>query len=231
MKEEDCIKALEATFLTYTELVSVPLCENDDPMVSLDLGRYGVLSDPINKDMEPYTGRTLWVRRCVAERLSIAQRQIDEILPGAMIEVVYGYRHIDIQTRNFEKVRQDLLAQGSFASEQELKERAHIAIAVPEVAGHPTGGAVDIRLRQNGVLLDMGTAAHDFSPQSYALYPMLTKKAWRHRQWLRAAMMAAGFAPYDGEWWHFSYGDREWAKYYNKRCAVYQQIAFVSTDA
>ncbi|MDR3125675.1 MAG: hypothetical protein LBU20_01195 [Candidatus Nomurabacteria bacterium] len=27
-------------------------------------------------------------------------------------------------------------------------------------------------------------------------------------------MMSQGFAPYDGEWWHFSYGDREWAAWY-----------------
>jgi D-alanyl-D-alanine dipeptidase len=39
-------------------------------------------------------------------------------------------------------------------------------------------------------------------------------------------MLGVGFAPFDGEWWHFSYGDKEWAAYYNKPNAVYEQIDF-----
>jgi D-alanyl-D-alanine dipeptidase len=36
--------------------------------------------------------------------------------------------------------------------------------------------------------------------------------------------MRQGLAPFDGEWWHFSYGDREWAKYYEEEAAaIYDQ--------
>jgi D-alanyl-D-alanine dipeptidase len=34
-------------------------------------------------------------------------------------------------------------------------------------------------------------------------------------------MVAAGFAPFYGEWWHFSYGDREWAAVYGEPAALY----------
>ncbi|QQR69366.1 MAG: hypothetical protein IPI58_01405 [Alphaproteobacteria bacterium] len=44
-------------------------------------------------------------------------------------------------------------------------------------------------------------------------------------------MTSVGFAPFDGEWWHFSYGDREWAKYYGRSHAIYSQIAFSSTPS
>ena len=37
-------------------------------------------------------------------------------------------------------------------------------------------------------------------------------------------MMKEACAPYDGEWWHFSYGDKEWAFYYKKEEALYDQI-------
>ena len=37
-------------------------------------------------------------------------------------------------------------------------------------------------------------------------------------------MLEQEFAPYDGEWWHFSYGDREWAFYYKKEKALYKQV-------
>lgn len=41
---------------------------------------------------------------------------------------------------------------------------------------------------------------------------------------LRDCMLTAGFAPYDGEWWHFSYGERDWAHYYKKPNAIYGQV-------
>jgi D-alanyl-D-alanine dipeptidase len=45
---------------------------------------------------------------------------------------------------------------------------------------------------------------------------------------LRSVMLQAGFAPFDGEWWHFSYGDREWAYYYKKKYALYSQVSLSS---
>ncbi len=43
---------------------------------------------------------------------------------------------------------------------------------------------------------------------------------------LRNVMVSVGFAPFDGEWWHFCYGDKEWAVYYNKPAACYAPIEF-----
>ena len=37
-------------------------------------------------------------------------------------------------------------------------------------------------------------------------------------------MVAEGFAPFDGEWWHFSYGDREWAAFYGLSQTLYAHI-------
>ncbi len=36
-------------------------------------------------------------------------------------------------------------------------------------------------------------------------------------------MTAAEFAPFWGEWWHYSFGDCEWATYYEKPNAIYSQ--------
>jgi len=37
-------------------------------------------------------------------------------------------------------------------------------------------------------------------------------------------MVEAGFAPFTGEWWHFSYGDREWAAIWGRDAAIYEQL-------
>ena len=46
-----------------------------------------------------------------------------------------------------------------------------------------------------------------------------------NRRRLHDAMIAEGFAPFYGEWWHFSYGDREWAAFYG-RTALYGPVDF-----
>jgi zinc D-Ala-D-Ala dipeptidase len=34
-------------------------------------------------------------------------------------------------------------------------------------------------------------------------------------------MVEAGFAPYQLEWWHFSFGDQNWAAYYGLESSLY----------
>lgn len=96
----------------------------------------------------------------------------------------------------------------------------HEKIAVPEVACHPTGGAVDVTIYdiENQKELDFGSKIHDFSSDiCYTFYKNISDDEKENRMLLRRLMLNEGFAPYDGEWWHFSYGDREWAFYYKKR--------------
>ena len=78
----------------------------------------------------------------------------------------------------------------------------------------------------------MGTSIADFSQGEKILtfYPWITPKVRQNRLLLRRLLTKQGFAPFDGEWWHFSYGDREWAKYYEKEEAIYDQIKFRNAD-
>ena len=113
------------------------------------------------------------------------------------------------------------------ASEEELDELTHPLIAVPRVAGHPTGGAVDVALvDREGVRLDMGSAIADFArPWLLPTFSKLVTEAQRkNRLILHDVMVEGGFAPFYGEWWHFSYGDREWAAFYGEKRALYGQI-------
>ena len=38
------------------------------------------------------------------------------------------------------------------------------------------------------------------------------------------SLINAGFVNYPAEWWHFSYGDKMWAAYGNKKSAMYGEI-------
>lgn len=108
-------------------------------------------------------------------------------------------------------------------SDLEVRRRAHRLVASPDVAGHPTGGAVDVTLRIDGQDLDMGSGVADFSAVDRigVFSRAVATDVQQRRLLLRQVMLSAGFAPFDGEWWHFSYGDREWASYYGHPLALY----------
>jgi len=108
-----------------------------------------------------------------------------------------------------------------------LLEEVHKFIAVPSVAGHPTGGAVDVTLVDNktGLPIDMGSAYCDFDDINvYAKSPFISDEVKKNREILRKAMSSVGFAPFDGEWWHYSFGDREWAVYRGQSKYFYNQV-------
>lgn len=218
--------ALEQQFLTCRELRAVPVVENNEPMVALGpvfSGRTFVSDER----MRAFTGDEIYVRAALVPMLEAAQRTLRDYQADWNLEVVYGYRHLDIQTAKFEAHKARVLAQYPNLAGADLDEAVHRFSAVPEVAGHPTGGAVDLRIvTDDGARVPMGTEVVEYSPDTYVFSPFIPREAWHNRQILRACLIRAGFAPFDGEWWHFSFGDREWARYYNKPTAHYTQLRF-----
>ena len=221
MDKQATYNQLEAGFLTYQELVSVPVRENGERLV--DVADYGLPYRLYETDVAPSTGEHIYVRQGVAERLLRARDLLSSYNAGYDLQLFYGYRNPDVQRATFDKIRQEMGLTDD--SSIEALEKIHRYIAVPAVAGHPTGGAVDILISDSsGQPIDMGTAPHEFSPDSYVLSPFIDPRAQLNRKILRDVMLGAGFAPFDGEWWHFSYGDREWAAYYKSEGAIYENI-------
>jgi zinc D-Ala-D-Ala dipeptidase len=222
MEKDDYFQILENTFLTYADLKTVEAIDNGEAMVSLNGSG---ISFTVTDGLPPSTGNEIYLREGLIERLIKAQEIVADLFDGGVLDVIYGYRSLNVQTTKYQEIKAQL--QSKYTNDDELNEAVHRFIAVPDVAGHPSGGAVDVRiLGSNGNEIDMGTQTHDLTKDSYVFNPFISKTAWLNRQKLRQAMTAAGFAPFDGEWWHFSYGDREWAAYYNKPYAIYNQIEF-----
>lgn len=73
-------------------------------------------------------------------------------------------------------------------------------------SNHNRGQAVDVALADScGNLLDMGNNFDDFSEKSHYASKSISKEGRANRKLLRSIMVAAGFSPYDNEWWHFDY--------------------------
>lgn len=221
MNKTKIYSAISNSFASYQELKSIPIADNNEDMV--DVTSYGLTVDLSYSKLETSTGNKLILRRNVCERLAIAQKELSAIRDGYKLVLVYAYRSLEIQQINFEKMKIEL-GYGD-RTDAEALENTHHFIAVPDVAGHPTGAAIDLLITNDtSAPLDFGTAMHALEKDSYVFCPYISDEATLNRKLLRNVMQTAGFAPYDGEWWHFSYGDREWAAYYKEPLAFYSQL-------
>ncbi|MFZ2199258.1 MAG: M15 family metallopeptidase [Microgenomates group bacterium] len=213
---------LESYMLKYNDLkrVAVQDCKED----LVELPRYlPFQTKQIDTRMIAYTGDKIYVRQTVSKMLFRASQLLIRINPQYKLEIVYGYRALSIQQLLYKQIKQKL--QKQYSGEQ-LIEAIHRYIAVPSVSGHPTGGAIDIQIVMDENPINFGTKIWQFTPKAYTYSPFISNVGQANRLLLRSIMLSVGFAPFDGEWWHFSFGDKEWAKYYNQPCAIYEQIEF-----
>ena len=198
---------------------------DDNGEAMIDAEDYNINKGLNYSKLDKSTGDKLILRENVCKKLAEAQTELNKLKPGYKLILVYAYRSLRIQTSSFKKIKTELGLQGR--DDIEAMEKVHPFIAVPSVAGHPTGGAVDVLIENaQGKALNFGTSIHEMTKDSYVFSPFISDEACNNRKLLRSIMQNIGFAPYDGEWWHFSFGDREWAAYYNKDKAIYTQIEY-----
>ncbi len=223
--KEEIYTLLQEKMSSYAEIASIPIEPVEEAMVPISRTDT-LLATQVETSMLAITGADLYVRKTVAAMLESASAKLAALDNSLQLDVVYGYRHPAIQNANFNKLKARFAAEQPGLSEEALHHQAVRFIADLAIAGHPTGSSVDVRVLSHGEIVDMGTKNREFVPDTYVFSPFISKQAWDNRQLLRQVMIGCGFAPYDGEWWHFSYGDREWAAYYNKPAAIYGPIEF-----
>ena len=202
------------------ELVYLPDMVN--PNIEFRIPKYLSISDNNNEIRNLF----FYGRKEVAEKLDEISKELLNINKDASLVVSNVYRHPKIQEENFKKVFNDIKAKFPWLSQDEQIEKTHLMIAYPKVAGHPTGGAIDLTIKIGNTLLDMGCEIGDFDKEEYlpVKNSYITKEQFENRLMLRKLMIRHEFAPFNGEWWHFSFGDREWAKIYNKEYAIYDVV-------
>ena len=225
MKELDPLRIAK-----YSDLKKVKVVDSDEEMVNISKFLKNCVCTylPQSSDMIRYVGNDLWVRKSVAEKLARISDALQIKFLAYQLKIVYGYRHLEIQTNRFRLRVDDLRKTHPNLNEEDLNELANTQTANPETAGHPTGGAVDLTITTPDGDLDMGTEYADFSrPDEIQMYYSgLTQEQKQNRKLLHDLMVAEEFCPFYGEWWHYSYGDKEWAWFYGKANAIYRQINF-----
>lgn len=211
---------------SLADLKTIEVRDNGEAMVSLNELEPLIVCYSKMEDMFPYTGRQIFVRSTVRDKLLNMQKELTALNPEMKLLIYYGYRHPQIQKSYFEKIGNKIKKEGEEPAL--FEERVNLFIAHPSVAGHPTGGAVDVSILLHGEELDMGCKIFDFDqPNKIVTFSdEISEAQLANRMLLLNLFKKSGFAPFYGEWWHFSYGDREWALQARSSHALYGQVDF-----
>lgn len=209
--------------LSYDDVKNIQFGSSDEPLVKANTYDDRIVCEYKKYDMFAWTGFDILVRDSVARKLADANDEIQKY--GFNLKVVYGYRSIDVQQRYFDRQYNKLRCQNPTMSDEELLRLTHNYVARPNTAGHTLGAAVDVTLVSGDKECDMGTEIADYNdPNAIQTFARVSKERAKSRKILLNAMMNAGFAPFLGEWWHFSYGDKEWAAYFDLKQAIYAPV-------
>jgi len=213
---------------TYEDTLRIPIIECGEALIAINEFPDSFLCCSSTKK----SGQHIFVREGVLKRLLAASDELKKSLPGARFALRAGWRHIDVQKEYFEKKYQEIAELNPSLDGHSLIIETNKFIASVEIAGHPAGAAVDISIEKDGQPIDMGTEIGDFSaPEHVAFYyEGISADVVKNRTLLRSVLLKQGFAPFNGEWWHFSFGDREWAAYYGHENAIYGPIDLEKSD-
>lgn len=166
-----------------------------------------------------------FLRRGVFLKLAEAS----EKLPSGYRFVVFdGWRSPFLQKNLFHILKEEIAGAYPDIPEEDLKSRVCQYVALPSVgqdspSPHITGGSVDLSIvNEKGLLLNMGSGFDDTSILSQTAY--FEKLAGKHRElsrdeneilrnrrFLFNLMTGVGFTNYSDEWWHYDYGNQNWA--------------------
>ncbi|MBE6452929.1 MAG: hypothetical protein E7012_05535 [Alphaproteobacteria bacterium] len=101
----------------------------------------------------------------------------------------------------------------------------YVANPYRQGSGHQSGAAVDISLADNaGVEYDMGGCVRGFDDSAEFTCANISPQARNNRQILKKALSDVGFVNYPSEWWHYSFGDRLWAKLTGSPIAIFGKL-------
>ncbi|MCU0633833.1 MAG: M15 family metallopeptidase [Gemmatimonadaceae bacterium] len=161
-----------------------------DPSIVVDM-RYATTDNFTGAVLPGYEANRAWLHRDVARSLARVQRALAR--DGLGLKIFDAYRPV--------RASQAMVAWTQRTGRTALIRDGYIA----DRSRHNLGVAVDLTLidRATGRELDMGTPFDTFSAAAHTANATGTVRANRDR--LARAMAAEGFAPYDKEWWHFSY--------------------------
>ena len=167
-------------------------------------------------------GREAYLRKTIAEMLHKASKYLPE---GIQFILHDAWRPKKIQDRlrvNFEKRLRAMHPELSGRAFEDQLDKYVAPSSGYWASGHMCGGAVDIRLIKKGRRLPMKDRKNlSYEENALSVQSKLPKYIQKNRKILSKALTKAGFCNIPHEFWHWSYGDKEWAIHTGRKTAFY----------
>lgn len=156
------------------------------------------------------------LRKSVAHKIHKIANKLPE---DVYLKIYSTYRSRITIYNNWKEIVDNIAKENPSMGRAEILKLASFKATNPKsLGGHETGGAVDVALCDaNGNEFDYGTKYHEKSPANKTKSKHILKEHKENRKQLLKVMKSQGFINYPYEWWHFSYGDANWAAYKCKR--------------
>ncbi len=154
------------------------------------------------------------------------EKAAESLGPRYKMVVRAAHRPVDVQRHLFEDNMKDYKQDHPGISDEEAFEHTSTYVDDPD---NPNSwpshsvAAIDVDLLdiETNKLVDFGGTTNDDSERSNLHYDGITPEQKDNRMMLLTAMLAQGMASTAFEWWHFSYGDKTWAWFYDQEDSLY----------
>lgn len=167
----------------------------------------------------------VYARQSLATRL---QKAAAELGTRYKLVIRAGHRSIQVQRNIYIACAKDYQNENPGVSYEDALKHARMFVSDPDLTlpPHVCGAAIDVDVFdvKSEQLLDFGSPLNDDTEKSFLHYSGLNDKQKGNRLMLLKAMLKAGFASCNTEWWHFSYGDQVWAWFYGKKHSLYNPV-------
>lgn len=151
---------------------------------------------------------------------SVARQTVVQRLTAAASLLPDGWQLVVLDTWRPRRFQEELVSYyGSTATELGFVSTVSNPNFIPP---HVSGGAVDITLSAGAGPLALGTDFDSFTPTAHLTSLEAHESTDRTlRRILYWSLVSSGFAPYQQEWWHYSYGDQNWAIFAGQEQSLY----------
>lgn len=202
MTNTAAVPEVELIDFSQIKLLEEPNAKPEVIKISEDDGFF--LNDTFSSDFR--------IRKTIYDMMKAAQKHLPE---NYYFMVYEAYRPLARQVELWNMATEHLKQKYPALEGQKLRDLTETFVADPYNgigSGHQACCAIDISLcDKNGIEYDMGSGCQEICEQANTLSKNISAEGTKNRKILVGALEKEGFINYASEWWHYSYGDHQWA--------------------
>ena len=196
------------------------ILEIEDPI------RLKVISDEDNIFFNNKKTEEKRVRLYIYDLLRNAQKHLP---PNYNFVIYEAFRPLAVQIKMWKKLKDRLSKENPDINpdSKQMTDLCNVYVANPyqQGSGHQSGAAVDISLIDDtGIEYDMGCSISTYDDRTAMDSDKISIDAKNNRKILAQALEKVGLINYPPEWWHYSFGDRLWARITGSKIAIFGNI-------